>query len=156
MTDKMLSALTGAIYLSRLSLSGGAVDTDDKRIRASGLYPDWAPGNHPAGEIFNAAGQTWEVFQAYDNEEHPDIVPETAETWHTFNRPLHGTAPKTARPWCQPRYGTTDIYHAGECMIWTDGSVQRCRSDTNFSPEEYPGAWETAVPAPEEEVTANE
>lgn len=27
-------------------------------------------------------------------------------------------------------------------MIWTDGTVKKCIQDTNFSPDEYPGAWE--------------
>lgn len=141
MTDKLYNALASSIYLSRLQLAGETVDTDDRRLRASGLYPDWVPGDHPNGEIYNAAGQTWECFQAYDNAEHPDVTPEHPETWHTFNRPLHGTTPDTARPWVQPQYGTTDIYHAGEYMIWTDGNVWRCRRDTNFSPEESPGDW---------------
>lgn len=34
------------------------------------------------------------------------------------------------------------LYHAGEYMIWTDGTIQRCKQDTNYSPEEYPQAWE--------------
>ena len=29
-------------------------------------------------------------------------------------------------------------------MIWTDGTVKKCVQDTNFSPEEYPDAWEDA------------
>lgn len=29
-------------------------------------------------------------------------------------------------------------------MIWTDGTVKKCLRDTNFSPEEYPQAWEDA------------
>lgn len=142
MTAIKQAALASAIYFSRLQLAGEAVDTDDKRIRASGLYPDWAPGDHPKGEIYNAAGQTWECHAPYDNAVHPDVTPENSETWHTFNRPLHGTSPETARPWCKPRYGTTDIYHPGEYMIWTDGSVCLCLRDTNFSPEEYPTDWE--------------
>lgn len=84
MTDKMQAALTSAIYLSRLTLAGEAVDTDDRRLRASRLYPDWAPGAHAVG----------------------------------------------------------DIHNAEEYMIWTDGTIQRCKSDTNYSPDEYPDAWE--------------
>lgn len=34
------------------------------------------------------------------------------------------------------------ISKAGEYMIYTDGITYRCLSDTNFSPEEYPEAWE--------------
>ena len=29
-----------------------------------------------------------------------------------------------------------------EHMIWTDGTVKKCVSDTNYSPTEYPQAWE--------------
>ena len=141
MTETVLDALTAAVYLSRLQLAGETVDTDDKRLRASGLYPEWTPGAHSVGEHYNATGQTLEVFTAYDNAVYPDIRPGEA-AWYTFNRPLHGTSPETARPWVKPQHGTTDIYHAGECMIWTDGTIHRCLRDTNFSPEEYPADWE--------------
>lgn len=141
MTAKKEAALASAIYFSRLQLAGEAVDTDDKRLRVSGLYEAWAPGNHAVGEIYNAEGQTWECVQAYDNQVYPDIRPGEA-AWHTFNRPLHGTTPETARPWCKPQHGTTDIYHVGEYMVWTDGGVYRCLRDTDFSPEEYPADWE--------------
>ena len=141
MTETVLDVLTAAVYISRLQLTGETVDTDDKRLRASGLYPEWTPGAHSVGEHYNATGQTWEVFTAYDNAVYPDIRPGEA-AWYTFNRPLHGTSPETARPWVKPQHGTTDIYHAGECMIWTDGTIRRCLRDTNFSPEEYPADWE--------------
>lgn len=140
MTEKMYEALAGAIYVSRLALAGEAVDTDDKRLRASGLYPEWTPGNHPKGEICNAGGQTWECFAPYDNAVYPDIRPGEA-AWYTFNRPLHGTSPETARPFV-PVQGAHDMYRSGEYMSWTDGTVYRCKADTNFSPEEYPQAWE--------------
>lgn len=141
MTKEELSALSSAIYLSRLQLAGEAVDTDDKRLRASGLYREWSPGDHKIGEHYNAEGQTWECFADYDNAVYPDVRPGTA-AWFTFNRPLHGTTHETARPWCKPRYGTTDLYRAGEYMIWVDGSIRRALRDTDFSPEEYPADWE--------------
>ncbi len=80
MTDKLLDALTSAIYLSRLILADEAVDTDDKRLRAAGLYPEWTPGVYKPGDICNAAGQTWECFQAYDSAVYPDIPPGTPST----------------------------------------------------------------------------
>lgn len=138
MTEKALSALTSAIYLSRLLLEGKSVDTDDKRLRASGLYADWTPGAHQAGEIYNAEGQTWECVQAYDNAVFPDIQP-GEPAWYTFNRPLHGTTPETARPFV-PVQGSHDIYRAGEYMI-LNGTIWLCGMDTNFSPEEYGQAW---------------
>lgn len=36
------------------------------------------------------------------------------------------------------------MYHAGEYMIWTDGTVKKCIQDTNFSPDDWPQAWEDA------------
>ena len=30
-------------------------------------------------------------------------------------------------------------------MVYTDGKTYRCLSDTNFSPEDYPQAWEAAA-----------
>lgn len=147
MNDKVLNALSSAIYVSRVTLAGEAVDTDDKRIRASGLYPEWAEGKHTVGDIYNAEGQTWECYQAYDNATYPDIRPDNS-AWYTFNRPLHGTTPETARPFV-PVQGSHDMYRTGECMIWTDGEVYRCKSDTNFSPEDYPDAWEKVEGEPE-------
>ena len=140
MTDKLLDALTSAIYLSRLTLAGEAVDTDDKRLRAAGLYPEWTPGVYKPGDICNAAGQTWECFQAYDSAVYPDIKPGES-AWYTFHRPLHGTSPETARPFV-PVQGAHDIYRAGEYMIF-DGTLYRCKQNTNFSPADYPSAWET-------------
>ena len=144
MDDKKLAALSSAIFVSRCTLNGEAVDTDDKRLRASGLYQEWKEGAHPKGEIYNADGQTWECFQEYDNATYPDIRPRQA-AWYTFNRPLHGTTPETARPFV-PVQGAHDMYHTGEYMVWTDGTIQRCKEDTNFSPEDYPQAWEPWKP----------
>lgn len=137
-------ALASAIYVSRQTLAGKTIETDDQKLRASGLYEDWTPGNHTKGEIYNAFGQTWECYQDYDNAVYPDITPgETA--WYTFNRPLHGKTRETARPWVKPTHAE-DIYRYGEWMIWTDGTYRKCIAEngTSYSPEEYPAAWEVA------------
>lgn len=155
MTEKELGALTSAIYVARLSVSGGSVDSDDKRLRASGLFDDWAPGNHKKGDIYCTHAreelggeweQVWRCEQDYDNAKYPDLKPGDS-SWFTFNAPLHGTTPETARPWVKPGTGTVGIYHIGECMIWTDGSIRRCLRDTNFSPDEYAADWETVKEA---------
>ena len=150
MNDKVLNALSSAIYVSRVTLAGETVDTDDKKIRASGLYPEWKESSYAVGDIYNAKGQTWECFQAYDNATYPDINPDNS-AWYTFNRPLHGTTPETARPFV-PVQGSHDMYHTGEYMIWTDGKVYRCKNDTNFSPEDHADDWEEI--AENAEVTA--
>ena len=144
MIDKRtLDALASVIYTSRLAMEGGSIDTDDKRIRASGLYRDWTAGAYTPGDIRNAKGQTWECYAAHDNAIYPDIKPGNA-AWYTFWRPLHGTSPETARPFVHPT-GAHDMYRAGEYMIWTDGTVKRCKEDTAYSPDEYAGAWEDAT-----------
>ena len=131
-------ALTSAIYLARRGLDG--LTDDDQRIRASGLYADWTLGSYQVGDIRNAQNQTWECYQDHDTTTYPDIQPGNA-AWYTFWRPLHGRTPKTARPWVAPK-GAHDMYHTGEYMVYTDGVTYRCLSDTNFSPEDYPQAWE--------------
>ena len=141
----LYDALASAIYLSRQSLNGEAIDTDDKRIRASGLYEDWTPGSYQVGDIRNANGQTWECFQAHDNATYPDINPDNA-AWYTFWRPLHGTSPETARPFV-PVQGAHDMYRYDEYMIYSDGKIYHCiaPNGTNFSPEEYEAAWEVYI-----------
>lgn len=124
-------------FLSALSDS---VQDDDARIRVSGLYEPWTAGKYEAGDIRNAAGQTWECFQAHDNATYPDIKPGSA-AWFTFWRPLHGKSPETARPFV-PVQGAHDMYRAGEYMVWTDGSIKRAIQDTPYSPADYPPAWE--------------
>ena len=66
MNEKMLNALSSAIYMSRLMLEGKQVEDDDQKIKASGLYLDWVKGNHTVGEIFNThagdgLGSEWEL-----------------------------------------------------------------------------------------------
>lgn len=135
------------LYLSKKQAR--ALEDDEDRLHVTALYEDWTSGSYEVGDIYNthAGGslgseweQTWECFQAYDNETYPDIVPGNS-AWYTFNRPLHGKSVETARPFV-PVQGAHDMYRTGECMIFTYGKTYRCKSDTNFSPEDYDQAWE--------------
>ena len=112
---------------------------DNDRLGIRVLYPEWTSGAHAVGDLYNAAGQTWECCTAYDNAVYPDIVPGNG-AWHTFNRPLHGTAPDTARPFVPPA-GAHDMYKAGEYMT-LDDRLYRCLMDTVYAPAEYAPAWE--------------
>ena len=149
MSRDLYKALASSIYVNTMLLNGKSIDTDDRKLRASGLYEDWKSGKHIVGDIFNTHAenglgseweQTWEVFQEYDNSVYPDICPGNS-AWYTFNRPLHGKSPATARPFV-PVQGSHDMYRANEYMIWTDGLIYRCKQDTNFSPADYAAAWE--------------
>lgn len=122
------------------SLFAASTMDDDGKISVSYLCKEWKPGKHEKGEVYNAIGQTWECYQAYNNAINPDITPGNP-AWYTFNRPLHGKSPETARPWVAPQ-GAHDMYHTGEYMIYTDGALYKCLSDTNFSPDDYSQAWE--------------
>ena len=53
----------------------------------------------------------------------------------------HGTSKETARNWIVPT-GAHDMYKKGEWMIWTDGSLYECLSDTTYSPVDYAAAWQ--------------
>lgn len=123
----------------RLLLAGSTPTTADERIQCAVLYPGWVAGNHAVGEVYTTADQVWECFQAYDNAVYPDIAPGNA-AWYTFNRPLHGTTPETARYWVAPS-GAHDMYHTGEYMIYTDGKLYKCTQDTAYSPADYAAAW---------------
>lgn len=142
MDNKWYEALASCIYVNSMNLAGRSIVTDDQRIRASGLYAPWTAGAYAVGAIRNAEGQTWECFQAHDTAANPDIVPGSTP-WFTFWRPLHGKSAATARPWAAPT-GAHDMYLAGECMTWADGTVWRCVRDTAYSPAEDSAAWELA------------
>lgn len=129
--------MIGKMMLEQLS----TISLDDtSKLQFSGLYEKWELGKYSAGDIRNYAGQTWECFQNHDNSVYPDIRPDNP-AWYTFWRPLHGTSVETARPFV-PVQGAHDMYRAGEYTIFTDSNIYRCKFDTNFSPADYPDAWE--------------
>lgn len=133
-----MDAIASAV---RLMMSGRTPQTDDERIVCAALYPEWSAGVHAQGDVYTVQGEAWECFQGYDNAVYPDISP-TGSAWRTFNRPLHGTSPETARPWAAPT-GAHDMYKAGEYMIYS-GRLYRCVSNAAYSPADYAAAWVTA------------
>ena len=130
------------IYLAKTYLQSNAPQSVTDNLELSGLYDTWELGSYSVGDIRNYAGQTWECWTAHDNAIYPDIAPDNPQTWANFWRPLHGTSPETARPWTKPVAGTTDMYHVGEYMVYTDDKTYKCVSDTVYNPEEYAQAWE--------------
>ena len=136
-TEQASLAAVGRMYLKTVQ-----VEDAETKLAVSGLFETWAAGKYETGDLCNYAGQTYECTQAHDNAEYPDIVPENVQTWHTFWKPLHGKSATNARPWAKPQFGTTDMYLAGEYMVYTDGKTYKCLSDTVYSPQEYAKAWE--------------
>ena len=48
------------------------------------------------------------------------------------------------------------MYKAGEYMIWSDGNTYLCVQDTNFSPDEYPQAWQLVTDNEYSSATENQ
>lgn len=129
-------------FIQWLIKKEGANFDVDMKLKTAGAYEAWTLGSYDVGDIRNHAGQTWECWTAHDNAIYPDINPDNPQTWANFWRPLHGNTAETARPWTKPWAGTTDMYHIGEYMVYTDGKIYKCLSDTVYSPEEYAADWE--------------
>lgn len=130
--------LESTAAMVRLLMQDRKPETDDEKIKASALWPEWTAGSYTVGEVYMADGSPWECFQSYDNAVYPDIQPGNS-AWFTFNRPLHGTSRETARYFVQPT-GAHDIYKAGEWAIF-NGTFYECMQNTAYSPADYAAAW---------------
>lgn len=98
--------------------------------------------NTPIESPFRHGGQVYALIQPHNASHYTNIEPGT-EGGKTFWRIKHTTNPAKAKPWVQP--DATNMYKAGECMIWTNGIVKRAVRDTVYSPEEYAADWEDVV-----------
>ena len=117
-------------------------ESEDKTlgIQCMTLYPVYEQNKyHEAGEValHPDTGYPKECMTAYDGTVQQGWTIDTATLW----KPWHSRKAEYAIPWEAPT-GAHDMYKAGEYMIWTDNKVYMCKQDTNFSPEEYPQAWE--------------
>lgn len=109
-------------------------------IQCMALYPVYEQNKyHEAGEValHPDTGYPKECMTAYDGTVQQGWTIDTATLW----KPWHSRKAEYALPWEAPT-GAHDMYKSGEYMIWTDGNIYLCNEDTNFSPEEYPQAWE--------------
>lgn len=121
-------------------------ESEDKTlgIQCMALFPVWERGNYVVGDVRTDpdTGYPYECIVAHDS------ITNTGYDWTIKNRALwsawHSRKKEYALPWEKPETGTSGIYHIGEYMIWTDGTVKKCLRDTNFSPDEYPQDWEDA------------
>lgn len=111
-------------------------------IQCMALFPVYVQDKqHEVGEValHPSTGYPRECMTAYDGTVQQGWTIDTATLW----KPWHSRKAEYALPWEAPT-GAHDMYKAGEYMIWTDNKVYMCKQDTNFSPEEYPQAWEVA------------
>lgn len=114
------------------------ISSDTKEINEyAEILRKWTPGNYVVGDVRVYDGIPYKCIQAHDSTGNETWNPSVASLWMQY----HGTSVGSARPWVAPT-GAHDMYLAGEYMIWTDGSTYKCLSNTNFSPADYPSAWE--------------
>ena len=94
-------------------------------------YEEWDVCVHPETRY------PYECMISYDGAVQQDWTIDNRTLW----KPWHSRKKEYALPWEQPT-GAHDMYKAGEYMIWTDGKIYQCVTDTNYSPDEYRQAWE--------------
>lgn len=149
MDKSYIPSIQRSIGFLLMKFSKSVEMTNEDKLSASGCVEQWTLGAYDVGDLRNVDNQTWECWTAHDNAIYPGINPDNPQTWANFWRPLHGKTAETARPWTKPWAGTTDMYHAGEYMIYTDGNTYECVSDTVYSPDEYAQAWRVVGEASE-------
>lgn len=137
-------ALESVIRYARQKLLEEIVESDDKTegIACKGLFPVYEQKHsYSVGDVrlHPITGSPKECILAYDGAVQPDWTIDTSTLW----KPWHSRKKEYALPWEQPT-GAHDMYKAGEYMIWTDGTVLRCRTDTDRGPDVLPDNWEEA------------
>lgn len=134
-----------ALTLREKAVAGSLTDT--QIIDSEEAVPDWSEkrdySGAAAGTPVAHEGQVYGLLQPHNAAHYPGTTPATLPAlW----RVKHTTNPAKAKPWFMPEHpSTSDMYLAGECMIWTDGTVKRATRDTTYSPEEYAADWETVT-----------
>lgn len=98
---------------------------------------DWTPAAYVVGDVRKYNEIPYKCVQAHDSSANSGWTPPTVPAlWMEY----HGTDKTSARNWIAPT-GAHDMYKKGEWMIWTDGSLYECLSDTAYSPTELASAW---------------
>lgn len=133
---------TDALALRESAAAGELTDTEiiDREAAVPAYSPDTDYSSAPAGSPVAHDGQVYGLVIPHNAAHYPDTAPGT-DGGKTLWRVKHTTNPAKAKPWVQP--DAVNNYKAGECMIWTDGTVKRATRDTTFSPDEYAPDWET-------------
>lgn len=99
---------------------------------------DWIPASYSINDVVKYNDIPYKCVQAHDSTNNSEWTPSsTPALWMEY----HGTSKETARNWIAPT-GAHDMYKKGEWMIWTDGSLYECLSDTTYSPVDYAAAWQ--------------
>lgn len=134
--------LESAVRLNRIlmesAMKAGSL-TPTQIIACDGLVEDWAPSVFEAGDVRNEGSQTWRCIQGHDSTTTPDWTPTKSRALWV---PYHSKDPAHARGYVAPTMAE-DTYNKGECMVWTDGTIQRAlRDSVDRGPDILPDAWE--------------
>ena len=129
----------------RAAMDGGvalAAAQGAAKINAvAALVRPWKPGAYAVGDVRAEDGVPYKCVQAHDSTANPGWMPSAVPAlWMQY----HGTSRETARAWVAPA-GAHDMYKQGEWMIYTDGVLYECLSDTAYSPDDAPSAWRRAA-----------
>lgn len=146
--DFVINTMRDAGRADALTLRADAVEgrvTDTEIIDREEAVPAWRNDCDYSGAAVGTPvaydGQVYGLLQPHNASYYPGVTPpEMPAMW----RVKHTTNPDKAKPWVKPT-STSDMYLAGECMVWTDGKTYRAVRDTNFSPAEYAGDWEPEI-----------
>lgn len=152
----MVDIIQRAIDMRRMLQEYFAAHSDEDKTTAvvcAVLFDTYVQEEqHNVGDIrLDENGTPYECMTAYDGAVQTDWTIHTATLW----KPYHSALIEYALPWVAPT-GSHDVYKVGEYMIYTDGDTYKCIQETNFSPEDYPDAWEnqrSEEPEPEPEPT---
>lgn len=110
---------------------------DDTLVALLKYIPDWTKGKYAIGAVRKYDGQPKICCQAHDSTNNESWNPTVLSLWS----PYHAKSAEYALPWVAPT-GAQDVYRVNEYMVFTDGATYKCKQDTNFSPTEYPQAWQ--------------
>ena len=131
----------GLAELNRAVLADKLANTEDKTlaIACMAFFEPWGKGSYAVGDVRTdpETGYPYECILAHDSTVNTDWNISVRTLW----KPYHSRKKEYALPWEMPT-GAHDMYKTGEFMIWTDYEIYQCLTDTNFSPADYPGAWE--------------
>lgn len=133
-----MNIIENARNLRKLIQEYAEKSEDKTLVIATSLYfEEWKPNSYNVGDVRTSYGKPYECILAHDSANNP--------TWdisvRTLWKPYHSRKKEFALPFEAPT-GAHDMYKAGEYMIWTDGNVYCCLSDTNYSPTDYAQAWQ--------------
>ena len=116
-------------------------ESEDKTlgIQCMDLFEPWTKGNYKVGDVRTdpKTSYPYECITQHDSVSNPNWTIDNRTLW----KPWHSRSIDYALPFEAPT-GAHDMYKTGEYMIYTDKYLYKCVQDTNFSPTDYPQAWE--------------